>query len=225
MDCLRDDELERIGEWSADDPRRRHAESCPRCRARRLAFASFMAAEPEPGSRPGEARAALLDRVRRERGVPGASTPPDGGIRPAAMPPSSRRRGWGRGSLLALAAGIAIVIAGVAGLRVRAPHPPGLERGPALSRSIPRAIGAEVTPERVRFTWTGVAAAERYRVTLLGGDLRARYTSDAVADTFLVLPLPLAEGLRGTDIALWQVTALREGEVVAESAPRGIRLP
>ena len=68
-ECVRIEHMADIELLPADDPRRRHVESCPRCRAVYAAYRDFMApAAADAG--PEQARARLEAALEREMTVP-----------------------------------------------------------------------------------------------------------------------------------------------------------
>ena len=64
--CFQLDELDSLIDLDPEDPRRRHLESCPLCRARLAAYRAFIAeGPPQPGSEPERADAELEQFISR----------------------------------------------------------------------------------------------------------------------------------------------------------------
>jgi len=232
------DPIEQLDEMAAlppDDPRRVAFERTPRGRAMLAAYLGFLS----PGQLPAEAgRAEARDRLQallaHELGLeapPAASaaTPSrDTSPRPRAR--SAWRRAFGRP---ALAFAALLIVAGALWLVLDRARPrtesmrghrvDGTGRANAeIVPNPPRVIGGGA----VELTWSAVTDADRYEVTLLGGDLADLGVLPAVATPRLVIaPGALPAGLHSGERVLWQVTARHGSATLAESAPAPIQLP
>lgn len=228
--CVAIEELERVLELPADDARRRHIESCARCRSLAGMLAEFASAAPAPV----EAGFAAVDARLRETiaeltGVTeheGVSLPqaPRESLREAPVAP--RAPGWSFGALrpaFAFAALLVVASAGVALWRANAPTPVMRDAsGPAaFTASASQAIAGAV-----QIAWTPVAGADGYRVVFLGPSLRelARLDSVSASPATLradALPAGLAHG---AEVA-WQVEALAGTDVIATTPAQTLRVP
>jgi hypothetical protein len=218
--CFNVEELEAIAGLPADDPRHRHAESCPRCRALLASYREFITGRDELAD--VRADATLADAL--DRGIFGAQASA------ADTSPSllDRLAGlWqriGEAGMLrpALSAAAVLVIA----VAVLSPWDPGpaperVLRGEGTAASSPRITtrDAQVRPDgSVLVSWRPAAAAHLYRVQILGEDLVEIGSIDAGPDTFLVFhPPATAGGEAASPALLWRVQGLATGEVVATS--------
>lgn len=219
-DCLRDDELARV---AADPgaPGRAHAETCPRCRARLLAWREFeRPVEPADAAGHAAGRERVLGAVRSELGLE-RSEPV---VTPLPSRPRRARPRWER--LLAVAAAVVVVAGGswLAWRGFEGPHPgepPRIERGEpaggALSPAEP-----EAGPDGVRFRWRAVGGADGYVVRVLGADMRVLHESAAVRETTLLLAPEHAAPPRPGEAIYWEIAALRGGETLETTAPRAL---
>lgn len=228
--CVAIEELERVLELPAADPRRLHVESCARCRslAGMLAeFAGAAAAPAEAGFAAADAR--LRDTIAELTGIregdpdAAAEPTPRAAVRSAFREP--RASWWNFGALrpaLAFAALLVVTSAGVLLWRANAPAPVMRDAGNA-------AFTASASPSTagvVEIAWTPVAGADGYRVLFLDASLRevARIDGLAAAPAELradTLPPGLAHGAE----VVWQVEALSGSDRLALSGARTLRVP
>ena len=229
--CSPIEELERIAALPADDPRRRHLDGCPRCRALLHACRTF-AREPEGelAAQAGRLDARLAAALDRE--ILGAHARVDaagveeprpsflralGGLRRAP-------RAWQALRIAAACAAVVLVVLGVQQTR----HPRLPEGGDVVLRGAgPAEPGAPAGQARLLadgwvFSWSPVEEADSYRLTL--------YDEDAVeiaaflapgSDTSLTIAfanLPAAAG--DATARFWRVTALRSADEVARGRLR-----
>lgn len=200
----------------ADDRRRRHLDTCPRCRARLLDYEDFVAGgEPLSDSELAQALVRLDASLREAAGDPGP-TP--------ALPRREARAGLALAALLLLAVAVAPLLRdafdrGASGeLRLRGQGAPSaLELQPARWT----ADGALV------LSWAPLSGADAYAVRLLGAGLNPLDTREVGAETSLTLD---AEALRallpeGGDYLVWQVEAFAGGDPLATSPPASLALP
>jgi len=220
------DELGDVDRSPVDDPRRRHLDTCPSCRASMLAYRRFLA---EPTDLPAVDLAAARRRLRTARADRRSPLPTPETGRARRRP---RLAPWGgafpwRAALGAAAVGLALAAAYV-GHDPR--HRSGGEnslRGSGNETPIVSPYPAEVDQEgRVVLRWPRVATAERYRVIVHAQDLTPLATHLVEGDTLLVVPIStLGDGGVSGSTLYWQVTALRSGSVVATSQPIPFRIP
>jgi hypothetical protein len=222
------EELEAVLRLPPADPRRRHVEDCPRCRARVLTFLEFI--EP-PGDVPlavlHEAESRLDGMLKRELALEGGRRTGASGSFPrrhAGWPPSRFVFPWAAAAF----AVVALVLA-VRALRPRGEAPvllrgstehvaPGAGAAPALRSAL--------TPAGLELSWSAVPGADAYEVRIYSPTLEeiARLRPTARTRVLLAradLPPSAAPGTA----ALWKVVALRAGDPLQESAPAELHLP
>jgi hypothetical protein len=215
-ECVRLDELDSLLDLDPRDPRRRHLESCPLCRARLAAYKAFIAeGPPQPGSEPGRADAELA--VFMEKMIHGGVETEAGGgflarLRGRRLP----RRALIPGVAAAAVAAVILVIA-------LNPFPDGDGRYPAPLRgldsmaagstlSIQPAVARDGT---VLFSWTRLPDADRYEAQIFDTNLKqiARFEADrGTSLTVRVGDIPKVDGP-----LFWRVMAFREGDEIAHS--------
>jgi hypothetical protein len=222
--CLRPEELGELEGCPPEDPRRRHLEECPRCRALWIAYRGFMETpDPRtPGACAAEER--LAEQLRAEiygtASTPGSSTePPEGETAHGFL-----RILLGRPLVPALAAAGLILLAvwGIQELREAGPGP-----GDGILLRETQTAGAPVVRGLVArrradgglaLRWQTVAGADRYEVTFYGSGLAEVARLDAGRDSTLTLTPERLHSLRDRSRALfWRVTAYRMGDPVGDS--------
>lgn len=197
--CYELDELLDAREAAASDPRRRHLEQCPRCRAALAEYLEFA----EPGTLPRGADA--LDAGRRLDA-----------FRKARLEPGVIIRPWFRRPLTMMA-GLAAVLMLAAGLP-RFLSDQGAPPAEIILRDLGDqefALTAEVTSlptGDVHWTWQAVPGADAYEVRLFGGSLALLQAEPAGDALELTLTAP-------AEAVAWQVVALRRGDELARSRP------
>jgi len=203
--------MEALGTLDAlgpEDPKRRHAEQCARCSAMLVAYREFVRADTPQAANAhdADARLAAFIAERIEGGVPAA-----GGSRRA------RGRWFEMPSFRFVALAAATVAIVVAVTQWRGSDETVL-RGDAhivVTLEAPRAVGDGGALE---LAWTSVPDADAYQVVLLRNDLSEIVRFPASIEQHLTLPrATMPDGATH-----WQVAALREGAVVAESAPESL---
>jgi hypothetical protein len=221
--CVPIEELEAVLARPAGDPRRRHVETCPRCRARALSLREFVTMpEDVPGALLAEADANLAAVLRRELAL-------DPSAAPASDASAVRRPRWGTPWRMVFAG---VAFAAVALVSVRAIQRRMVEETPVMrgthegTAAAPEALRAVPGEGQVTLTWSAAAGADDYQVTLYSADLTEIVRLPPTADTKVVvthadLPPPAAAGT----LALWRVTARAQGDELGVSAPGTLRLP
>lgn len=198
---------------SAEDPRRIEAARDPRTRAWLLEHDAFLENQPLDPQVEGEVSRAGASAIARARAEAARTR---GAV--LELPRGARRRDGGLPRWALAAAGVAIVAgAAVVVPRLMVQRPDNLR-----SLSPDSSAGAFVSraaslDERGRLVlaWGPAAGATAYRVELLSG-LEAVASHDVPRGDSLVLdPASLPAGP-----LLWRVLALRDGAVVAMTAPR-----
>lgn len=224
VSCFAPEEADAVLAAPADDPRRRHAASCPRCGALLDAYASFMRAEsPEAGIDVDRLERKVRERMDAALGVGAA---PSAGLPPARV---LRERDTWLDRMLhpamrpALAFGaLAVVAAGVL-LVTREASPPGIVlRGDARPFEVQ---GAEARDGALELRWPSVPGAEEYRIRVYSVDLRDLAERASGVDTVARLAAGDLAGLAPGDTLLVRIEALAGGDVVQATPLRAMRAP
>ena len=221
--CVPLEELEAVLVLPADDPRRRHAETCPRCRSRALGLHEFKAAPDDvPAALLAEADAHLAATLRREL----ALDPP---AAPARGPGATGRPRWRMPWRFAWAgvAFAAVAMVSVRAIQQRLEDAPRVLRGaPEHVAAAPGSLRAEAGEGGVTLTWSAAEGAEDYEVTLYSADLVEIVRLPPTSATRLVLThADLGSKAAAGAPAFWRVTARAKGDRLGASAPETLRLP
>lgn len=212
-DCLDFEALASLSGLPGGHPRRAHAESCPRCRARLLELEEFLAGSGSDVPN-AEWRVAEAELLRRRVS--------DGLVAPAAPPvvrPSWARAMWR--PMLAAAATLVLVSAGMWWA--------GQNRHEPAMRNVG---GGEWTPSvvigkaGVAVGWPATPDADQYRVVFLDASLEPVATLEAgSALEALVRGDSLPEGLAHGQAVMVEVHAYRGAEAIARSRAVPLTLP
>lgn len=206
----------------AEDPRRRHLEECPRCRARATAFRSFMEMEPAPaGADREDARRKLCAAIRHE-------TEHGGGGAESRSPASLRRMlspAW-KPALGLTAAAMLIAIL------VRAPGDRG-QTGEMMLRGAGASAAAVEAPAAtwgadgsVVLQWPTVAGADGYRVLIYNQDLEEIARLETAREATVILSAERsAAWVPAGEAVFWRVAALSHGDATSLSSPAILRRP
>lgn len=224
--CVPPGELADLTACPPGDPRLRHIEDCPRCRARLASYSKFMDPAAPEGSNPAQADselAAILDREiygpDAATRAPGRRSDRDAGswlarltrslLRPALRPV------WAVGIILLGFWGVQQVRDGRRGPgdRIILREGEGLEATRIeLLDPVPRA-GGEIV-----LRWSGIPEAEEYAVSIYGAQLSELDRFECGASIELTLPADRLRLLRDQSPALfWRVTAYRHEDPYAHS--------
>lgn len=211
--CIPVERLGTLKQLPADDPRRRHAASCPRCSSLLFAYQEFIDAGVVEHANPAAADAHLARFI--ETHVEGA--PPE---RVSGAPRRGRGRWFDRTFLRVAGAVAAIAVVAVVFVRWQPwEAKPIVYRGESAAQFT--GLGAATAADGVvDLHWDRVKSADAYRVTILASDLSEitrLAPGPALSARFDARP--------GTSSApyYWQVTALSEGAEILTSDPQ--RLP
>jgi hypothetical protein len=236
-DCIPVAELEAVLALAENHPRRRHLETCPRCRALLLEYRDFLSTDDIPeGADPVAAERALGAALGREMEtvagdarlatVPGAGRDETGrtGSRDSHRP-RGRAPGWWfarqPAGVRALAAVLALVVVGGASvLLLRGdgePAPDILRSSDAEAAAwdltvVAGRFAANDAPA-LRLAWTPRPGADAYEVRVYATDLDPRGTFGPFTDTTAVVPIAgLDEIPAPGDPLLVRVVALAGGD-------------
>ena len=223
--CFDVEQIASVLELPADDARRRHLESCPRCRNLARLYVAFMKARPVDGARPEEAREHLAQVILQAAGRADApeSTRQTSPSRKTVSRRDAGARWWPlwrlRPAGLLAAAAVITLVAVV--LWQDHPTAPPVLRDDRAPRPGTLSLRPAETVEGggVRLTWTRDRGAERYEVRVYDAELDEVYRHPAVPDTTLVLRLSDIPAPSGSPGFVWRVHAFHGDDVVAVSPP------
>jgi hypothetical protein len=212
-ECIPVEQLGTLKELPADDPRRRHASSCPRCSSLLFAYEEFVSAGVVEHANPAAADLQLARFIETQV----ESAPPE---RVSGGPRRGRGRWFDLSFLRVAGAVAAIAVVAVVMARWQPWETKSIVyRGESAAQFT--GLGAATAADGVvDLRWDAVKSADAYRVTLLARDLSE------------ITRLAPASGLsarfdtRSSTSAApyyWQVTALSEGGEILTSDPQ--RLP
>lgn len=198
-DCIPLEELAQVADLPANDSRRRHLDTCARCRAAWLQYADFLA--PGPGFESDRERAAAaLDAT----------------IAALGAPPRRRRAAWPLLVPMAAAAALAVLLLDAREPALPPVGAPAAIRGTAASGAI-RLDAPLARPDgSVMLRWSSLPGAVAYRVRVLASSGVVVWESAEIPDTSLVLGPDALPG--GTTLA-WRVAARTVGGDEALSVP------
>jgi hypothetical protein len=226
--CIDVERIATVLELPGEDPRRRHVESCPRCRNLARSYTEFMRAEMGPAARPDAARDRLAEVILDAAGkmdVPEAARQEAPELRLESAP-TRWWSSWRLRSASLVAATAAITLLAVILWPDHSTVPPLLR-----DDRVPRAgtlslLPAEaVTDGHVGLTWTRAHGADRYEVRVYSSELDEIYRHPAVTDTSVVIRLSDIPTPPGSPGLVWRVYAFRGSDVIAVSPPGAIPLP
>lgn len=214
--CIDVERIATVLELPAEDPRRRHVESCPHCRNLARSYTEFLRAEMGPAAQPDAARDRLAEVILDAAGetdVPETA-------------PSRWWSSWRLRSASLVAATAAITLLAVILWPDHSTVPPLLrdDRVPRAGALSLRPAEA-VTDGNVRLTWTRAHGADRYEVRAYSSELDEIYRHPAVTDTSVVICLSDIPAPPGSPGLVWRVHAFRGSDVIAVSPPGSIPLP
>lgn len=207
-ECIPVDQLGTMKQLDAEDPRRRHASSCPRCSSLLFAYEEFTRAEAVEGANPVVAEMQLGRFIEEHAGAAGPK-------RVTGAPRPSRGRWFDFPILRVAAVAATLIIVAVAFWQ------------PWQSKEIVYRGEASVQFTGLRATrasdgsidvyWDAVKGADSYRVTLLAQDLAEITRLDAGN----ALSAHLDSGTSGGPAPYyWQITALADGAEILTSDPQ-----
>jgi hypothetical protein len=212
-ECVDVTEIATVLELPADHPRRRHAESCTRCRSLMASYVSFVEAGPVEGADLERVRGMLDARIRAD-----ASR-----WRPSRAP---ARAFWWQALLRPaplLAAGL-VVIAAAVFWTTRGPEQSSLRESNSQPQAFALSLAEVATDGSIQLHWGAMTGADGYQVRLYGPDFGEIYRSPNTAVTSLTVErTALPPNLPPTLDLTWRVFALSQGDVIATSAPGSIR--
>ncbi len=212
-ECIDTREAGMVLELPVDDPVRRHAESCPRCKSLVASYQSFVEAAPVEGSELERARGMLDARIRADASRWKASQAPARASRWQAMLRPAP-----------LLAASLVVIAAAVFWTTREPEQSSLRDSATSSQAFALNPAELAGGERILLSWTPAAGADAYQVRLYGPDFGEIYRSSNTAATSLTIERAVLPPNQVPHLDLtWRVFALSQGDVIATSAPGSIR--
>jgi hypothetical protein len=225
VQCIAEEALGEVLALPADDPRRSHLDTCPRCHALVLSYQGFLAPDANEALAYGTHEAQALDRAReRLLGVA-----PTEEARPVVERPS--RPWWAPLAapqlrpVFALAAIAVVTVAIFVAPQLRRPAPSPLVRGLG-DRPMSLAEPAYGGDGSVRLVWRSSPEAQRYEVRFFSMALEPIGQADAGGDTTVTLsPARLPAAYGHGELVLYRVAALRGRDQMAISETRPIQRP
>lgn len=212
-ECVDATDIAAVLELPADHPRRRHAETCPRCRSLVASYLSFVEAESVEGADLERARGMLDARIRADASRWKPSRAPvrtfrwQSLLRPAPL----------------LVAGL-VVIAAAVFWSSRTPEQSSLREGAPQSQAFALSPAQLTTDGSIQLSWSAMAGADQYQVRMYGPDFGEIYRSDNTTATSMIVDRAALPPSQSSHLDLtWRVYALSQGDVIATSAPGSIR--
>ena len=209
-ECIPVEALGTLETLPPDHPMRRHAETCPRCNAMAFAYAQFVQGDTVEGANPADADrrldAFIAQHVERGPAVPVSGAPKHGRGRWFEMP-SFR--------FAAAAAVLVLIAAAVMRWQPWAGDEIVYRGGSATGITVEAARPAN--DGTIELRWAAVPGADSYQVTILAADLSEVTRLPATTEARARFDPTTAPGS-----AYWQVSAMREGGVIANSAPEPV---
>jgi hypothetical protein len=208
-ECIPVEQLGALKLLGEDDPRRRHAASCPRCSSLLFAYEEFVRADQRADASVAEAEAVLARFIATNIETA-----------PAERISGAPRRGRGRWfdfSFMKMAAvSAAVVLMAVVLVRWQPWESKSIVYRGEPSAQFSGLAAARSADGNLDVRWNAVPNADAYRVTILGADLAEITRLDPA-------PALSARLVPGANAYYWQVTALQEGAEILTSDPQ--RLP
>ena len=222
--CVDVEQIEGLLALSDDDPRRRHLDECPRCKAVLTSYLAFIEANTAAGADPDAAEARLagyLETVtgfspsRRAETVAG-----NDGFVSKLTRALFLRPAWAAAALVVVAAGILWWSPWSQPERVLRDTPQGVP-----GAGIPLDLHApQIQPGNfILLTWEPLEGAEEYQVRLYGEDLAEIVRFQPTEAPSLSLDRSkLPEETPA--VVLWRVAALQDGDEIGISEPAPLQI-
>ena len=238
VQCIDEQALGEVLALPLSDPRRRHVDECPRCRALTVSYREFLEPASEETASYGTSEDRRLTELRER--LTGAAPAPARPARdpsaraatPAASRPANAPRSWSDRlfgpALRPVWAIVAIAIAfGV--MRVAPKSPPGPVSPPVLRGSSPHELATappSYAANGVTLAWSANAEADHYQVRFFSSALAEIGRRDLGRDTSATLatgdlPAAYASG----ETIFWRVVAMKSGDELESSAPGSLKKP
>ena len=238
VQCIDEESLGDVLALPETDPRRRHVDECPRCRALVVSYRQFLDPAPEETASYGSAEDRRLTEHReRLAGVPAtrgsAATRDDADAR-AATParPAGTPRSWGErlfGPALRPVWAIAAIVIAFGVMKIAPKSPPGVTAPPTLRGGASREL-ATATPSyaanAVTLLWSANPEADHYQLRFFSTALAEIGRRDLGRDTSVTLATgDLPAAYAGGEAILWRVVAMKGGDELESSAPGSLKMP
>ena len=213
--CVDIEQLGGVLELPANDPRRRHVETCPRCSALAVSYREFVNAEPVPPGSDPEAAAAHLRGVLREE-IEGTLA-----SRAKARPSFfSLRPAWAMLAFVLVVGSVVLIRMGPEGPQEQVLRGGATGEDP-LSLAAPEFLG----DGSVQLSWLPFDEADQYIVVIYEPDLTELTRTDPVTDPEITLHSRDLAGVTSGSAVIWRVVALQGGDEIEFSAPGTLRIP
>lgn len=218
--CFQAEELSDILDLEEADPRRRHLDECPRCRALLSEYRDFLKPPQEmPGTNLEDAGSRLREVLEREirEGEPSS---------PVKRIIESRTFRM----VMAVAATICVIIIAYSFKEDRPPESDGIvlreEPGAGREDEIALRPVQPLSEGAVKLSWRTAAGADAFKVYFFSAELEELAVLGPQTESSIVLQPGEIPGLPGSGtLLLWRVGALKEGDEIASSPLGTLRLP
>lgn len=225
-DCIDVERIPEALELPADDSKRRHVETCPRCSAILASYQAFMNEEKVAGSDPDDAESRLTAFLASKIGAPRDVIEVDAGVKDATRQRLMPRivEGFFRRPAM-VAALLVIIAAGVLWWRPWIPDQTVL-RGPSqgdVSQPLTLSAPQKLSEGTVRLEWTPMAGADGYQVRLYDKSLNEIARLEPTSVTALIIDRSMLP-VDAPDEMIWRVVALDGGDDIGSSDPAPLEL-
>lgn len=218
--CFQAEELSELLDLEEADPRRRHLDECPRCRALLAEYRDFLKPPSEiSGTNLDEAGSRLRGALKREIYEGEAASP----VKRVVESRTFR-------VLMALAATICVILIAYSFKEDRPPESDGIvlreEPGAGRERKIELLPIQPLREGAVKLSWRAAEGADAFKVYFFSGELEELAVLGPQAESTIVLEPGEVPGLPGSGtILLWCIKALKEGDEIASSPLGTFRIP
>ena len=240
VQCISEEALGDVLALPPSDPRRRHVDECPRCRALATSYRQFLEPSTEETASYGTAEDRRLTEFReRLTGVataaattsaPPASTP-DAQARAAA--PAAPARSWSErlfGPALRPVWAIAAIVIAFGVMKIAPKSPPGPATEPTLRGGTSHELATAApsyAAHGVTLVWSANPEADHYQLRFFSTALAEIGRRDLGRDTSVTLadPSGLPAAYANGETILWRVVAMKGGDELESSAPGSLKKP
>ncbi len=235
VQCIAEEALGNVLALPATDPRRRHVDECPRCRALAVSYREFLEPATEEVASYGSAEDRRLTEFReRLTGVATAPAPP-ASVRDAqarTVVPPRPVRSWSErlfGPALRPVWAIAAIAIAFGVMTIVPKSPPGSATSPTLRGGTSRELATAMpsyAAHGVTLVWSGNPEADHYQLRFFSTALAEIGRRDLARDTSVTLATgDLPAAYAGGETILWRVVAMKGGDELESSAPGSLKKP
>ena len=237
VQCIAEEALGDVLALPPSDPRRRHVDECPRCRALAVSYREFLEPSTEEVASFGTAEDRQLTEFReRLTGVATATaSPPPATVRDTkarAAVPAAPPRSWNEwlfGPALRPVWAIAAIVIAFGVMKFAPKSPPGSVTAPTLRGGASHEL-ATATPSYaahgVTLVWSANPEADHYQLRFFSTALAEIGRRDLARDTSVTLAAgDLPGAYAAGETILWRVVAMKGGDELESSAPGSLKKP